>query len=382
MKISPIQILVTVVAVVCIGLVIVYNGHKMADRANAPRPAASKASAPKVSVIHGVPGQYQAYVSGHGEAQSHWTLTLMAQVEGEVISMSELFETGSIVPKGTVLATLDNTQYVQAVSNAKSTLATAELELQEEKDLGTQAKREWERSGVTQPPSSPLVYRSIQLEAAQASADDAKSALKTAERDQRNTRISVPFSAVIVSRDVNLGSYVNVGDTIATLNSTDRIEVSVPLSQVQWQNLTPDLTGEVTLRDVGSDLEWTGYIARAERHLDDTSRQRNIVVALDKPFEQSTPLLPGMFVSVGITGKALDNVIELPASAVSQDGQIWYVDDNNVLVSVTANKVFERGEYVYISPIDGVASPQVVVRPLVSYLAGMQVTPIDAEQAQ
>lgn len=379
MKISPVPVVVTLVAIVCIGLAISYNGQKMAQQANGPKPEPAKSVAPNVSVINAVPSRYQAYVSGHGEAKAHWALSLKAQIKGEITNMSEQFATGNVVKKGQVLAQIDNTEYLQAVASAKATLADAKLALQEEQDLGNQAKREWQRSGVTQAPSSPLVFRTLQLEAAQATADNAQYALQTAQRDEKNTHISAPFDAVILSRDVDLGTYVSIGDTLATLNSTDKVEISVPLSLSQWQNLASDKSGEVILSDVTTQNQWQGYIARFEQHLDDSSRQRSVVVALDKPFEQATPLLPGTFLAVQIAGKALNNVIKLPASAVSQEGLIWYVNDQNTLMSIQAQKLFERGDYVYISPIEGHTNLRVVARPLVSYLNDMLVNPIVEE---
>jgi RND family efflux transporter MFP subunit len=379
MKISPVPVVVTLVAIVCIGLAISYNGQKMAQQANGPKPEPAKSVAPNVSVINAVPSTYQAYVSGHGEAKAHWALSLKAQVKGEIINMSEQFATGNVVKKGQVLAQIDNTEYLQAVASAKATLADAKLALQEEQDLGNQAKREWQRSGVTQAPSSPLVFRTLQLEAAQATADNAQYALQTAQRDEKNTHISAPFDAVILSRDVDLGTYVSIGNTLATLNSTDKVEISVPLSLSQWQNLASDKSGEVILSDVTTQNQWQGYITRFEKHLDDSSRQRSVVVALDKPFEQATPLLPGTFLAVQIAGKALNNVIKLPASAVSQEGLIWYVNEQNTLMSIQAQKLFERGDYVYISPIEGHTNLRVVARPLVSYLNDMLVNPIVEE---
>ncbi len=379
MKISPVPVVVTLVAIVCIGLAISYNGQKMAQQANGPKPEPAKSVAPNVSVINAVPSTYQAYVSGHGEAKAHWALSLKAQVKGEITNMSEQFATGNVVKKGQVLAQIDNTEYLQAVASAKATLADAKLALQEEQDLGNQAKREWQRSGLTQAPSSPLVFRTLQLEAAQATADNAQYALQTAQRDEKNTHISAPFDAVILSRDVDLGTYVSIGDTLATLNSTDKVEISVPLSLSQWQNLASDKSGEVILSDVTTQNQWQGYIARFEQHLDDSSRQRSVVVALDKPFEQATPLLPGTFLAVQIAGKALNNVIKLPASAVSQEGLIWYVNEQNTLMSIQAQKLFERGDYVYISPIEGHTNLRVVARPLVSYLNDMLVNPIAEE---
>lgn len=379
MKISPVPVVVTIVAIVCIGLAISYNGQKMAQQANGTKPEPAKSVAPNVSVINAVPSTYQAYVSGHGEAKAHWALSLKAQVKGEITGMSEQFATGNVVKKGQVLAQIDNTEYLQTVASAKATLADAKLALQEEQDLGNQAKREWQRSGVTQAPSSPLVFRTLQLEAAQATADNAQYALQTAQRDEKNTHISAPFDAVILSRDIDLGTYVSIGDTLATLNSTDKVEISVPLSLSQWQNLASDKSGEVILSDVTTQNQWQGYIARFEQHLDDSSRQRSVVVALDKPFEQVTPLLPGTFLAVQIAGKTLNNVIKLPASAVSQGGLIWYVNEQNTLVSVKAQKLFERGDYVYISPIEGHTNLRVVARPLVSYLNEMLVNPVVEE---
>ena len=59
MKISPTPVVVTLVAIVCIGLAIMYNGQKMAEKANSPQPAAIKAIAPNVSVINAAPSTYE-----------------------------------------------------------------------------------------------------------------------------------------------------------------------------------------------------------------------------------------------------------------------------------------------------------------------------------
>lgn len=376
MKIFSSPVIVTVAAITCIGLAIAYNGHKISEKNSAPKPKATKSAMPNVSVIHASSNTYKTLISGHGEAKAHWALTLKAQVAGEVTSISKRFETGNIVSKGSSLANIDNTDYLQAISGAKANLAEAQHALQEEKDLSAQAQREWSRSGVTQQPSSPLVFRTLQLAAEKANANDARYSVKTALRNEKNTHISSPFDAVILSRDINMGSYVSVGDTIATLNSTDKVEVFVPLSMTQFTNVKADLSGDVVLTDISTGITWQGYIDRVENHLDASSRQRNIVVAVDKPLEQKIPLLAGTFLLVEIAGKTLDKVLKIPSSAVAQDGQVWYVDANNTLVSVFANKIFERGDFVYITPIHDLAITKIVTRPLVSYLNGMLVNPM------
>lgn len=379
MKILSTPVIVTFAAIACIGLAISYNGVKMAEKNAVKKPEISEISAPDVSVLYASSNTYKAWVNSHGEAIAHWELTLKSQVEGEVISISNHFKTGSMIAKNSALASIDNTEYLQAVSSAKANLADALLSLQEEKDLSAQAKREWKRSGITQMPSSPLVFRTLQLAAEQAAADHAQQSLQTALRDEKNTHINAPFDAVILSRDINVGSYVSVGDAIATLNSSDKIEVFVPLSLSQFKNLRTDLSGEVILSDISTGVQWQGYIDRVENHLDINSRQRNVVVAVDNPFTQKTPLLPGTFLSVEIAGKKLNEVLKIPASAISQEGKVWYVDSTKTLRSALANKIFERNGFVYISPIEGIDKPSIVIRPLVSYLNGMLVNPVIEE---
>lgn len=381
MNIFTKPVIVTVVAVACIGLAVLYTGQQIQQNNNAPRPQASAVTAPNVSVIKATPSTYQAFIYGHGEAKAQWSLDLKAQVNGQITDVNPDFATGNLVSPQTVLANIDNTDYLQAIGTANAEVLEAKLAWQEEKDLGEQAKREWQRSGIETSPSSPLVYRTLQLESAQATLDMAKLDLATAKRDEKNTHIRAPFNGLIVSRDIDLGSYVSAGDTVATLYSTDKIEISVPLSLNQWNQLNQDKSGQVIVQDVTHSAQWSAYIDRFEQHIDEDTRQRNVIVAIDQPFEQENPLLPGTFLSVEMGGKNLQNVIQLPASALSQDGQVWYVNEDNILVSVSANKVFERGNFVYISPIEGVDSPLILVRPLISYLAGTLVNPVVEEQA-
>jgi len=381
MKIFTKPVIVTVIAIACIGLAVMYTGKQIQQNNNAPRPQASAVSAPDVSVIQASPNTYQAFIYGHGEAKAQWSLDLKAQVSGQITNIAPVFATGNLVGTETILANIDNTNYLQAIGTANAAVLEAKLAWQEEKDLGEQAKREWQRSGIETAPSSPLVYRSLQLESAQATLDMAKLDLATAKRDEKNTHISAPFNGLIVSRDIDLGSYVNAGDTVATLYSTDKIEISVPLSVNQWNQLNQDKSGQIMVQDVTHASQWSAYIDRFEQHIDEDTRQRNVVVAIDQPFEQETPLLPGTFLRVEMGGKSLQNVIQLPASALSQDGKVWYVNQDNILVSVTANKVFERGNFIYILPIDGLDSALILTRPLIGYLAGTRVNPIIEEQA-
>jgi len=152
------------------------------------------------------------------------------------------------------------------------------------------------------------------------------------------------------------------------------------LSEYQWQNLPPvstlgDKSWPVTLTDSNGLKHWQGFVGRVENHFDNTSRQRALVVIVERPLALATPLLPGTFVEALIQGRSLSNMWQLPASAVSQSSDIWIVNADNKLNSHKANKVFEKGEWIYLQPLLSQSSANVVVRPLNSYVSGTFVTP-------
>ena len=386
-------ILVTIVAAVCLVGAVAYNSSQMdakkekaAESAkNQTKPAKNTTLAPTAVVVDVEPSTYKASVKGYGEAVPRYAITYSAEVSGRVEKIMERFETGNIVKKGQTLALLENTAYKQAVAEAKSDLASAEVDLLEEQRTGEQALLEWKRSGLTGEPNSELLLRAPQLAAQKAVVENAELTLQKALLDLDKTEINAPFDALVVSQEIQPGSYVQTGDSVAQLYSTDRVEIEIPLSSKQWENL-PSLTNAVLaqrsakkipvrLNSADSNRSWDGYVLRIEQNVDTTSRQRSVIVAVDHPFDESIALYPGTFVQAEIEGRVLDNTWELPASAISQQGEIWFVDEDGILNKVVANKRFEKGEFVYVAPIENLSSAKIIKRPLSSYIAGMRVVP-------
>jgi hypothetical protein len=88
--------------------------------------------------------------------------------------------------------------------------------------------------------------------------------------------------------------------------------------------------------------------------------------------------LPGTFLEVGINGRVCINVWQLPSSALSQQGEIWYVTEDNSLNKFAVEPLFSNKEFVYVEvPEKMTQKPtKVVVHPLSTYLAGMQIKPV------
>jgi len=383
------QWLLLLVAAAALIVILVYNRQQLQAQVVRPMPAqTAPAPSPDVRVITVSPASHQATVSGYGTARPRFQLTLTARVSGQIEQLGKTFEDGNRIERGTLLVQLEDSAYRAAVSSAEHELATARLDLLEEQRAAIQARTEWEASGLEGAPDSELVLHQPQLDAAKAAVTDASSTLSSASKNFAQTKITAPFDALVVERQVAPGSYLQAGTAVATLYSTDRIEVAVSLSARDWQNL-PDLATltaanwPVTLTSVESGQRWNGRVLRAAQHLDETTRQRALIVALDNPLEHSPALLPGTFLKVDIAGKQRDALWQLPSSALSQRGEIWYVTQENTLACFEAEPLFSDAGAIYVQVPKQLAATtrQVLVHPLSSYLQGMKVNPLPGAQA-
>lgn len=365
--------------------VFIYNGQKLRAQENRPLPAKQEASiAPDVGVIQVKTGAHAVNVEAFGAAKSRYQMTLTAQVSGQVSELASAFESGRIVNKGDLLVTLEDSDYRAALASARNDLATAQVDLLEAEREADQAIAEWQGSGMTGEPDSPLVLHEPHVAQARAAVANAEAAVASAEKDLAQTRITAPFDALIVSRTVSMGSYLQAGNDVAELYSTDRVEISLPVSQLDWQKL-PDIgtldRGQwpVALVSVETGQQWRGYIQRTELHLDDTNRQQSVIAAVDRPLENANMLAPGTFLRAEIEGRELSDLWRLPSSSLSQRGEIWYVK-NGILAKFSADPVASDEQAIYVRPPDSLfnQSVNVLTHPLSTYIPGMAVNPVEA----
>jgi len=70
----------------------------------------------------------------------------------------------------------------------------------------------------------------------------------------------------------------------------------------------------------------------------------------------------------------------LPASALSQRGEIWTLDEDNRLVSHDAQVLFSDQQYIYVTPPEQASGETlVVIQPLSNYLEGMAMKPVQEQ---
>lgn len=371
--------LATIAGITSIGLAIVINGALSANQQQTPPPQVV-AQSPIVSVSEVMPISHQASITTYGEVKSRNQLAITSQVSGQIVYLSEKFHTGNTFKQGELLAEIEPIVYQQALANAQANLADAQLALAQEELNSNQAAEEWQQSGLANEQASDLVLRKPQLVAANAKYTMAKKEVEKAQYDLTQTKLIAPFDALIVSKQVQVGSNVQAGTTLADLYDVSLFEVSLPLSAQQWQLLPKNNNTaeqfaniEVQLADETNHIQWLAEVDRYEQHLDAKSRQRSLVAVVEQPIALANPLFPGSFVKATIKGQKIPQLWKLPASALIDNNTVWQVNDEDLLVYLPIKVMFSENNAVYVQPITPLQQAKIVNRPLSSYLVNMKV---------
>lgn len=371
--------LATIAGISSVVLAIAINGALSANQQQTLPPQVVP-QYPVVSVSEVMPISHQASVTAYGEVKSRNQLALTSQVSGQITYLSAKFLTGNTFKQGELLAEIEPIVYQQALANAQANLADAQLALAQEELNSNQAAQEWQQSGLANEQASDLVLRKPQLVAAKAKYTMAKKEVEKAQYDLAQTKLIAPFDALIVSKQVQVGSNVQTGTTLADLYDVSLFEVSLPLSAQQWQllpkakNTVEQLARiEVQLANETSRENWLAKVDRFEQHLDAKSRQRSLVAVVEQPIALANPLFPGSFVKATIKGQIITQLWKLPASALIDNNTVWQVNDESLLVYLPIKVMFSENNAVYVQPIEPLQQAKIVNRPLSSYLVNMKV---------
>ena len=89
-------------------------------------------------------------------------------------------------------------------------------------------------------------------------------------------------------------------------------------------------------------------------------------------------VLSGDFVRVLLPGVTVSDALDIPASALTQEGYVWHVDTDDRLQRIHPGVLFRRQDRVIVSAPEGGDTWRVARTPLVSFLPGRRVRAQDA----
>lgn len=279
-------------------------------------------------------------VTSQGLVKAKYETDLLAQVSGEIVTVSEAFVRGGLVKKGELLAQIDPFNYEVRLEQAKASLASARATFILERAQGKVAEAEWQN--ITSAEPSDLGLRKPQQEQALASVKAAEAGVKQAAKDLERTKIIAPFDALIDARNVSPGAFVNVGMAIGRVMDVGQAEVRLPVATNEMLYL--DNGGifspvKLTATISGTRFQWDATIVRDEGVVDDNSRMFFLVAEIDDPYNQvpgsNDYRLPfGTYVTAEITGLHLDAAAVVPRQLLHNNQLALYSDSKLTFTSV------------------------------------------------
>lgn len=315
-------------------------------------------------------------VSSFAEVRPRWSVELRAAVSGRVSKVFPSALAGEPVEVDTTLITIENSRYVADLAAAELALKEAQLALWQAKNATLLARGEFERANST--PPNDLALKLPQLEIARNSVVSAQARVRAAKRQLDDTTVVAPFSAFVTERFVSPGQTVSTGDRLLKLADNNTLDLEVELGRKEWSLLRQPLAGLTAhVLDQHGGMIAQAKIRRGGGFLDETTRQYKIFLEIERP--ASKQLLSGDFVKVLLPGVTVPAALDIPASALTQDGYVWHLDADDRLRRIEPTVLFRRHDRVIVRATTGTDRWRVAITPLVSFLPGQKARAQNAE---
>lgn len=260
-----------------------------------------------------------------------------------------LFTPGAIVTEGTLLLQLDaNTE----IGQLQALQAQAELaKITYERD-----KKQFSVHAISKQQLDTDLYN-LQNVQGQVASQAATVEKKT---------IRAPFAGRLGIRQVNLGQYLNVGDTVVTLQSLDPIYIDFYLPQQALSKVKLGQTVNVTT-DAYPGKTFSGQVTTIMPLVDTSTRNVEIEATISNP---ELELTPGMYANAEVITGSEEKLLTLPITAVSFNPYgdiVFIVNDKKDAKGKTVKTVMQsfvtvgatRGDQIAI--LDGLKAGQTVV---------------------
>lgn len=283
--------LTALIALAVVGALFGYKFHTV--RQGAAAMAAMKRPPAAVTTASATPQNWANTLSAVGTVESFQGVTLRSEIEGRIVKLG--FDSGAVVKAGDLLVELEADAERAQLRSLEAAAKLAGANLARARDL---------RASNTN--------TAVELEAAEAQHAQALAAIDAIKATLAKKRIVAPFAGRLGIREIDVGQFLNKGDTVVTLEAVHPAYVDFALPQQELPSLKPGLAVRVTV-DAFPDRTFEGKLEAINPRVTATTRNVRLRALVPNPDEI---LRPGLFARVTVQLPAATPVLELPATAV------------------------------------------------------------------
>jgi len=361
-----------------------------------------------VETIVVTPENVPVVVTGLGEVRALDVVPISPQIPGTVVAVHPRLEVGEIIPSGELLFQIDRRDYVAAQEQAAAQVAQLEKSIErleqqykidkerlttldrserlmqeefnrvktlyEDDEVGTRSAVDHAEMALNQAAdardqlSQAVSLYPVRINEARSGLDGARAQLALAEANLARTEIRTEFDARIKDVSLEVGQYVSPGMRVLTLADDRILEISVSLDSRDardWLSFEESEEATTTtawfgeLKSQACKVSWTedpaahcweGFVHRVES-FDPKTRTISVAVRVSgeaaKASSGGLPLVEGMFCTVEIPGKTMEQVYRLPRWAVSYEGNVYLARDDRLSIQAV-DVIRSEGDETYV----------------------------------
>ncbi|NQV37609.1 MAG: HlyD family efflux transporter periplasmic adaptor subunit [Candidatus Marinimicrobia bacterium] len=372
-----------IISIVIIGI----GGLIMVTLMNAKKESTKRDIKPEARKVRTIALQYNdedVTVEGNGLIQSQQTLQLIAEVRGLITYSKNNLKSGTFVEAGEAICKIDVREAENNLHSRRSEfmrvlsafLSYAKLE-------GDSYYSKWydyftQLDLNTEVPDIPEITDTREkIHVSNHNVLTQYYLVKNAEIAYSKHSIVAPFEGFLTSDGVLENSFVNTGQTIATIQDARHLEISVPLllEDARWINFDESADVLIQFGENATDVI-SGLLIRKDTRIERSSQSMNVHIAFTNK-DMVPALFPGNYVTVFIAGVTLNNVARVPRYTLDNQDYIYYVE-NGILGrdEATVLAVQKDDALIKKSLPEGT---RVITTILQKPLLGMQIHDMDSE---
>lgn len=319
-------------------------------------------------------GNFPTEIPITGRVRAVDRVDLFSEVQGVFVSGDRPFRTGNRFQQGEVLARLDNTEAKLELSAMQSRFQSALAGLLPTIRLDFNQRFETWASytdaitpGTTLPPFPEITDRTERFFFSGNDIFGQYFAIRAMERRLEKFTIKAPFAGELRMADAFPGTLISPGVKLGEFfGDTYELETFVSISEIEFVQ-----TGaQVRLESPSLQEALTGRIQRVGRSVDPATQAFPVFIEVRSP-----QLREGLYVEGRITGRIMEDVVEIPRHLLTRDNTVMVIEDGIATHRQVEPKFFNT-ETVLVRGIS--ESDQVIeLRAGTTRLAGARVVPIN-----
>ncbi len=323
-----------------------------------------------------------------GRVSAYQVSAVRPQVSGVILK--RLFQEGSIVRQGQTLYQIDPSVYNAQAAQAQANLQSARAQAEAARTLASRYRPLVQQQAISKQDYTNAVAQARQADAAVA---QNAAALRSAQINQRFTRVPAPITGRIGLSNVTEGALVtaNQADALTTITRLDPVFVDIQQSAADLLNIRQSLaqggavptTAQVRLKlPDGSLYGYTGTVQFSQVLVDQATGTVTIRARFPNP---QSLLLPGMFVGAQFAQAIDTSAFLVPQQAITRDPKgnatLWVVGPGNRAVQRVVVAERTQGQYWVVT--QGLApGEKVITQGTANLRDGAQVKPVPASTPQ